>query len=208
MVRLESEMAMQQNQRRMVRSTAVRVRAATIGGLALIAAVGCKSKSIVLGHGEVDSGAMPTSRETDRDSTMPLSSTSLEGDVSSQVPKPTPPTESSFALPNSASSESSGERSGAQREAGTEPTGDMCEQAYATCRESNVPDSVCMTVLIDCRTALPDGGPPCQEVFTRCVDMGYPEQDCDRAATVCAEGGDYQLLPFVDASLWADTSSR
>src|SRR5690606_9711244 len=185
-----------------------RAALAAVVGWSALAAVGCKPKSIVLGNGELDSGTATTSFDTD--SAIPASpSTSGDTDVSRLVPDPTRPAETSFVPPDDAGSESIDERSGSLREAGTEPSGDMCEQAYATCKESKAPESVCMTVLIDCRTSLPDGGPPCQDVFTRCVELGYPEQDCDEAATVCAEGGDYQLLPLVDSALWIDdTSSR
>lgn len=165
-------------------------------GLVTMGLLGCESRDVVLGRGSRDSfssdsfgSADATSRELDRPeatsealsvavaSTSSLESTSAPSELSSGDGR----------LTTSSTSEGN-------------TSGDVCDDIYSKCADET-PGVMCLDVLIFCRIVLPDGGPPCDEVYAQCVQMGYSEPDCEHAADTCEDGGGRILGPDVDSTL-------
>lgn len=79
-------------------------------------------------------------------------------------------------------------------------SGDFCDAAFGECQDASA-GLRCSDVLILCRFALPDGGPPCDALFTKCTEAGYPAPDCQHASDTCEQEGRVMLGPEVDSTL-------
>lgn len=95
-----------------------------------------------------------------------------------------------------------GSESSTSAAASTTESPDECSHGYMDCVEAT-PSAICQDVLILCRVALPDGGPPCEEVYSSCLDIGFPAADCEHAAQTCDETR-VELGPGVDSTLRAE----
>lgn len=162
-------------------------------GIFWLVSVGCNPRDVLLGRGDSDAGTLDSSR--------PDRTSSTDGLETSSAPSTSAGTSRRSSAPSASSSAGSDSTTaGSGAAAGLSSAADVCDEAYTTCMTEGL-GMVCQTLLIDCRISLPDGGPPCDEVFSRCVDFGYPEPECERAATVCEEGGEHSLGPQVDSTL-------
>jgi hypothetical protein len=164
----------------------------------MLGLVGCNPRNIVLGRGEADA-AVSSSAVSSTDST----------DATLEV--------TSGALPSSAgaaSSDATGANTGVTSstvvigsfEGAGSSAGDFCDDAFAACEE-RTPGEMCQDVLIYCRITVPDGGPVCEDVYSDCLALGYPEQDCRHATTTCEGGDGFVLAPEADSTLHVDEAT-
>lgn len=153
----------------------------------VLALCGCEARHIVLGRGDADAGTQSpvgTNAESQRES--------ATGPTNSDAVPASSRDDGSSLSGTSAAVGSSGDDGSSNS--------DVCRDAYDRCMEE-ASGTMCQTLLINCRVALRDGGPPCSDVYPQCIALGYSVEDCERAAQVCEAGGEFEIDPPANSTL-------
>lgn len=153
----------------------------------LLELLGCDPRPIVLGRGDVDAGTENgTNRRAESEHESSAASVTSSGELTSSHDDGLHGSGSSAPISSSVDDGAS--------------TSDVCRDAYTRCMEE-ASGTMCQTLLINCRVALPDGGPACSDVYPQCIALGYSVEDCQRAAETCEEGGEFVIVPPASSTL-------